>query len=172
MPIEVVASKSGRSRAVLSLPIEPTRSSPSQCPTENASHELNGVEASAERRGLAIEPGLGSDVVDQPSPRSLPPPPVERTIPSDTDQRQPVPPPRKPESHQSDPTRIEWTSLRTEVNTMEQNQKRIAHVLRDIRGQMDHSRSQATAFQQMHDRHNNSVNAILTFLAVFHRKEI
>lgn len=68
--------------------------------------------------------------------------------------------------------RAEYNSLRTEVRTLQQQQKVISSVLATIRRQNDQLYQQATAFQTLHDRHENSINAILTFLATFYNRTL
>ena len=68
--------------------------------------------------------------------------------------------------------RSEYNSLRAEVRTLQQQQKVISNVLTQIRRQNDQLYQQATAFQTLHDRHENSINAILTFLATFYNRSL
>jgi heat shock transcription factor len=68
--------------------------------------------------------------------------------------------------------RAEYNSLRAEVRTLQQQQKVISNVLGQIRRQNDQLYQQATAFQTLHDRHENSINAILTFLATFNSLKV
>ncbi|PVI07545.1 hypothetical protein DM02DRAFT_283100 [Periconia macrospinosa] len=68
--------------------------------------------------------------------------------------------------------RTEYNSLRAEVRTLQQQQKVISNVLGQIRRQNDQLYQQATAFQTLHDRHENSINAILTFLATFYNRSL
>lgn len=68
--------------------------------------------------------------------------------------------------------RSEYNSLRAEVRTLQQQQKVISNVLGQIRRQNDQLYQQATAFQTLHDRHENSINAILTFLATFYNRSL
>ncbi|KAF2639012.1 hypothetical protein P280DRAFT_360827, partial [Massarina eburnea CBS 473.64] len=68
--------------------------------------------------------------------------------------------------------RSEYNNLRAEVRTLQQQQKVISNVLGQIRRQNDQLYQQATAFQTLHDRHENSINAILTFLATFYNRSL
>ncbi|KAF2263935.1 hypothetical protein CC78DRAFT_544633 [Lojkania enalia] len=68
--------------------------------------------------------------------------------------------------------RAEYNSLRNEVRALQQQQKVISNVLNQIRRQNDQLYQQATAFQTLHDRHENSINAILTFLATFYNRSL
>ncbi|KZM21826.1 Heat shock transcription factor [Ascochyta rabiei] len=66
--------------------------------------------------------------------------------------------------------RSEYNSLRVEVRELQQQQKLISNVLGQIKRQNDELYSRATSFQALHDRHENSINAILTFLATFYKR--
>lgn len=68
--------------------------------------------------------------------------------------------------------RSEYNSLRAEVRALQQQQKVISNVLGQIRRQNEQLYQQATAFQTLHDRHENSINAILTFLATFYNRSL
>ncbi|KAF2199313.1 hypothetical protein GQ43DRAFT_376583 [Delitschia confertaspora ATCC 74209] len=68
--------------------------------------------------------------------------------------------------------RTEYNNLRNEVRALQQQQKIISGVLNRIRQQNDQLYQQATAFQTLHDRHENSINAILTFLATFYNRSL
>ncbi|KAF2474217.1 uncharacterized protein BDR25DRAFT_311586 [Lindgomyces ingoldianus] len=68
--------------------------------------------------------------------------------------------------------RTEYNSLRSEVRALQQQQKVISNVLNQIRRQNDQLYQQATAFQTLHERHENSINAILTFLATFYNRSL
>ncbi|KAF2811182.1 uncharacterized protein BDZ99DRAFT_462449, partial [Mytilinidion resinicola] len=68
--------------------------------------------------------------------------------------------------------RTEYNSLKREVMQLQQQQKVISNVLNRIRQQNDQLYQQATAFQTLHDRHENSINAILTFLATFYSRSV
>ncbi|KAL6708199.1 Heat shock transcription factor [Coniothyrium glycines] len=68
--------------------------------------------------------------------------------------------------------RTEYNSLRHEVRELQQQQKLISNVLSQIKRQNEELYSRATSFQQLHDRHENSINAILTFLATFYNRSL
>lgn len=68
--------------------------------------------------------------------------------------------------------RSEYNSLRAEVRALQQQQKVISNVLGQLRTQNQQLYQQATAFQTLHDRHENSLNAILTFLATFYNRSL
>lgn len=68
--------------------------------------------------------------------------------------------------------RTELSKLRQELQGLQQNQKVITQVIQQMRQQNDNFYRQATAFQEMHQRHENSINAILTFLATFYNRSL
>jgi heat shock transcription factor len=68
--------------------------------------------------------------------------------------------------------RTEYNNMRQELRTLQQQQKVISNVLGQFRRQNDQLYQQATAFQTLHDRHENSINAILTFLATFYSRNV
>ena len=66
--------------------------------------------------------------------------------------------------------RSEYQSLRQEVRSLQRQQDVISDVLTRMRQHNDHLYKQATSFKALHDRHEQSINAILAFLAsVFKR---
>lgn len=68
--------------------------------------------------------------------------------------------------------RSEYNSLRVEVRQLQEQQKMISTVLGQIKRQNEELYSRATSFQALHDRHENSINAILTFLATFYNRSL
>jgi heat shock transcription factor len=68
--------------------------------------------------------------------------------------------------------RSEYNSLRVEVRQLQDQQKIISNVLTTIKRQNEELYSRATSFQALHDRHENSINAILTFLATFYNRSL
>jgi heat shock transcription factor len=68
--------------------------------------------------------------------------------------------------------RSEYNSLRVEVRQLQEQQKLISNVLTQIKRQNEELYSRATSFQALHDRHENSINAILTFLATFYNRSL
>jgi heat shock transcription factor len=68
--------------------------------------------------------------------------------------------------------RSEYNSLRVEVRQLQEQQKAISNVLTQIKRQNEELYSRATSFQALHDRHENSINAILTFLATFYNRSL
>jgi heat shock transcription factor len=68
--------------------------------------------------------------------------------------------------------RSEYNSLRVEVRQLQDQQKLISSVLSTIKRQNEELYSRATSFQALHERHENSINAILTFLATFYNRSL
>lgn len=66
----------------------------------------------------------------------------------------------------------ELVGLRNELLTLQRQQKLISGVIGQIKRQNDQLYQQASAFQAMHDRHESSINAILTFLATFYNRSL
>lgn len=76
-----------------------------------------------------------------------------------------------PQSMAMIPTR-ELDSLKSELRAVQNQQRVISTAIQRIRHQNDQLYQQATAFQTLHDRHENSINAILTFLATFYNRSL
>lgn len=68
--------------------------------------------------------------------------------------------------------RNEMSSVRRELQKLQQHQKYISDMITQLKQQNDTFYRQATAFQALHDRHENSINAILTFLATFYNRSM
>ncbi|KAF2404811.1 hypothetical protein EJ06DRAFT_456572, partial [Trichodelitschia bisporula] len=66
----------------------------------------------------------------------------------------------------------EFDSLRQEIVSLQRQQKLISNVIQRMKQQNDQLYQQANAFQMMHERHENSINAILTFLATFYNRSL
>ncbi|KAF2756198.1 hypothetical protein EJ05DRAFT_93350 [Pseudovirgaria hyperparasitica] len=66
----------------------------------------------------------------------------------------------------------EITNMKSELRSVQQQQKLISQAISRIRQQNDQLYNQARAFQTLHDRHENSINAILTFLATFYNRSL
>lgn len=66
----------------------------------------------------------------------------------------------------------ELVGLRNELLTLQRQQKLISGVIGQIKRQNDQLYQQASTFQAMHDRHESSINAILTFLATFYNRSL
>ena len=66
----------------------------------------------------------------------------------------------------------EISRIRQELQMMQRQQKYILSVIQQLKRQNDQFYQQASAYQQLHDRHENSINAILTFLATFYNRTL
>lgn len=68
--------------------------------------------------------------------------------------------------------RSEIHAVRQELSKLQTQQKFISQMITQLKQQNDEFYRQATAFQALHDRHENSINAILTFLATFYNRSV
>lgn len=68
--------------------------------------------------------------------------------------------------------RTELAAVRQELKKLQQQQGMISRMIGQLKDQNDQFYRQATAFQALHDRHENSINAILTFLATFYNRSL
>jgi heat shock transcription factor len=68
--------------------------------------------------------------------------------------------------------RNEMSAVRRELQKLQHQQKYISDMITQLKQQNDTFYRQATAFQALHDRHENSINAILTFLATFYNRSM
>lgn len=68
--------------------------------------------------------------------------------------------------------KADWISLQQEVQALQRQQKYISSILSQIKQQNDQLYSQASAYQTLHERHENSINAILRFLATFYNRTV
>ncbi|KAK4983385.1 Heat shock transcription factor [Elasticomyces elasticus] len=68
--------------------------------------------------------------------------------------------------------RSQLSSVRSELRTLQHHQKYISALIKQLKDQNDHFVRQATEFQSLHDRHENSINAILTFLATIYNRNL
>ena len=66
----------------------------------------------------------------------------------------------------------ELAALHQELRTIRQQHQAIAGVIQKIRLDHDQIFQQAQAFQDLHSRHENSINAILTFLATVYNRSL
>ena len=66
----------------------------------------------------------------------------------------------------------ELAALHQELRTIRQQHQAIAGVIQKIRRDHDQIFQQAQAFQDLHSRHENSINAILTFLATVYNRSL
>lgn len=67
------------------------------------------------------------------------------------------------------PSHEEMAAIQRELSAVRQNQKAISDVLRNIKRENER---QALAYQSLHDRHESSINAILTFLATVYNRSL
>ncbi|CAD0109967.1 unnamed protein product [Aureobasidium uvarum] len=63
-------------------------------------------------------------------------------------------------------------TFRTELQKLQRQQSVISKMITSLKDQNEQFYRQATAFQALHDRHENSINAILTFLATFYNRSL
>ena len=66
----------------------------------------------------------------------------------------------------------EMTSLRQELREVQANQLAIREMLRQTRQEHQQLYGQAKAFHELHEKHDNSINAILSFLATVYNKNL
>lgn len=101
--------------------------------------------------------------------------------PYDSDEGSPVPEIGGPPQQLSAPStsqdltqlpRNELAAVRRELQNLQTQQKFISQMITQLKEQNDQFYRQATAFQALHDRHENSINAILTFLATFYNRSL
>ena len=64
------------------------------------------------------------------------------------------------------------TNVRRELKTLQENQRMIKEMLKQIRQEHQQLYGQAKAFHDLHEKHDNSINAILTFLATVYNKNL
>ncbi|KAK1066850.1 Heat shock transcription factor [Friedmanniomyces endolithicus] len=68
--------------------------------------------------------------------------------------------------------RSELNTVRRELQKLQNQQRYISQMITQLKEQNDQFYLQASAFQALHDRHENSINAILTFLATFYNRSL
>ncbi|KAK3715382.1 Heat shock transcription factor [Vermiconidia calcicola] len=68
--------------------------------------------------------------------------------------------------------RNELSAVRQELQKLQTQQRFISQMITQLKEQNDQFYRQASAFQALHDRHENSINAILTFLATFYNRSL
>lgn len=68
--------------------------------------------------------------------------------------------------------RNELNALKQELAKLQQQQNMISSMITKLKQQNDQFYRQASQFQSLHDRHENSINAILTFLATFYNRSL
>lgn len=66
----------------------------------------------------------------------------------------------------------EMHNVRSELQRLQRQQSVISKMIGQLKEQNEQFYRQATAFQALHDRHENSINAILTFLATFYNRSL
>lgn len=66
----------------------------------------------------------------------------------------------------------ELHNVRGELQRLQRQQSVISKMISQLKEQNEQFYRQATAFQALHDRHENSINAILTFLATFYNRSL
>lgn len=66
----------------------------------------------------------------------------------------------------------ELANVRRELQAIRQQQQVISNLLQQTREQHKQLYGQAAAFQSLHDRHESSINAILTFLATVYNRSL
>ncbi|OJD30083.1 heat shock transcription factor [Diplodia corticola] len=66
----------------------------------------------------------------------------------------------------------DYSTMRNEIRQLQQQQKLISGIIQQMRRQNEQWYQQASQFQKMHERHESSINAILTFLATFYNRSL
>ncbi|KAI9671171.1 MAG: stress-responsive transcription factor hsf1 [Caeruleum heppii] len=66
----------------------------------------------------------------------------------------------------------DMTDVQRQLLTIQQQQKAISNAINRLRRDHNQIYEQAAAFQSMHDRHESSINAILTFLATVYNRSL
>lgn len=69
-------------------------------------------------------------------------------------------------------SKTDYNTMRTEIRQLQQQQKLISGIIQQMRRQNEQWFQQASQFQKMHERHESSINAILTFLATFYNRSL
>ena len=62
--------------------------------------------------------------------------------------------------------------VQRELEQIRGDQRKISHLLNEVRSNHKQLYGQAKAFHDLHEKHNNSINAILTFLATVYSKNL
>lgn len=68
--------------------------------------------------------------------------------------------------------KTELAQVRQELQKLQNQQRFISQMITQLKEQNDQFYRQASAFQALHDRHETSINAILTFLATFYNRSL
>lgn len=69
-------------------------------------------------------------------------------------------------------SKAEVNSVRSEIQKLQRQQSVISKIITQLKEQNEQFYRQASEFQSMHERHENSINAILTFLATFYNRSV
>lgn len=69
-------------------------------------------------------------------------------------------------------SKSDYNTMRNEIRQLQQQQKLISGIIQQMRRQNEQWYQQASQFQKMHERHESSINAILTFLATFYNRSL
>lgn len=69
-------------------------------------------------------------------------------------------------------TSQDLTTVHEELQAVRKQQQMIAHLLQKTRAEHEQLYGQAANFQKLHDRHESSINAILTFLATVYSRNL
>lgn len=100
-------------------------------------------------------------------------------LPLDENQAPPIPRPQDPsralpapESGGGPLQRKELSVIRDQMAVLQQQQRTISDAIKRLRNEHNSLFQQAVVFQNMHDRHENSITAILNFLANVFRKSL
>ncbi|KAK4548415.1 hypothetical protein LTR36_009325 [Oleoguttula mirabilis] len=112
------------------------------------------------KREGGLKDGYDSDDERQFSPVPVGAPPGELGAPNNTNQDVAAVP------------RTELVAVRHELQRLQTQQRFISKMITQLKEQNDAFYRQASAFQALHDRHENSINAILTFLATFYNRSL
>ncbi|KAI5462159.1 hypothetical protein BGZ63DRAFT_206287 [Mariannaea sp. PMI_226] len=115
---------------------------------KKGSKNAEGENDSDEEVGVEEAPGPGLGTSNIPTGRSLP-----------AGETPPLP-------------KKEMTLIREELNKVREQQKQILNAINRLQRNNNDLYSQAVMFQTQHDRHQNSINAILNFLANVFRKTL
>lgn len=95
-------------------------------------------------------------------------------------QRQPPPPPPRMSPRgqlaigqgEANPPSEQLASVHQELQTIRNQQKQIAAMIQRLNREHEQLYGQAASFQDQHSRHENSINAILTFLATVYNRSL
>ncbi|KAG9188834.1 hypothetical protein G6011_07539 [Alternaria panax] len=171
MSIDVAISNSGRCRDALPVLVSRNDRPPSHDPSTSTSHEMDDVEERDEGTREAASPIRESNFIFHPSSERSPPPNIEEIMDPENRPATPLP---KPILRQAKCRRIDSAdlqALRVELKELHVQNVLISKILRCLRDQNTQMYSRATAFQALHDRHENSTNSIWIFTKTHCSKE-